>query len=361
MSRPRVVLLRGHWANPWELGAWELLSDRFDVSVAVTASNAYDLRGLGLEQRPVRTLRDRLPRGRAADLAVHVPGDRYFGLEDVLRDADVVHTAELGTWFAAQPARLRGALGFRLVVTVWETIPFLPAFLDRARAPRFAAARRDVLPAADLFLAATERARDALLLEGVEEGRVVVAPPGIDAERFAAAQWPARELLVSPGRLVWEKGHFDVLRALALLPERRLLIAGAGRERDRLLRYAEELGVAKRVEIRSVSYDEMPSVFARAEAVVLASLPTPIWEEQFGLVLAEALAAGAPVVASRSGAIPEVLAGSSARLFDPGDWRALARLLEEAPPAADDSAVVARYSREAAAERLAAAYERVLA
>jgi glycosyltransferase involved in cell wall biosynthesis len=362
VSRPRVVLLRGHWANPWELGAWELLSDRFDVSVAVTASNAYDLRGLGLEQRRVGSLRDRLPRGRAGDLAVHLPGDRYLGLEDVLRGADVVHTAELGTWFAAQPARLRRALGFRFVVTVWETIPFLPAFLDRARAPRFAAARRDVLPAADLFLAATERARDALLLEGVEDGRVAVAPPGIDTGRFAAARAPARELLVSPGRLVWEKGHFDVLRALALLPtERRLLIAGAGRERDRLLRYAAELGVAERVEIRSVPYDEMPSVFARAQAVVLASLPTPIWEEQFGLVLAEALAAGAPVVASRSGAIPEVLAGSSARLFDPGDWRALARLLEEAPAAADDSAVVARYSREAAAARLAAAYERVLA
>lgn len=362
MSRPRVVLLRGHWANPWELGPWELLGDRFDVSVAVTASNAYDLGRLALGQRRVGSLRDRLPRGRAGDLAVHLPGDRYLGLEDVLNDAEIVHTAELGTWFSAQPARLRRSLGFKLVVTVWETIPFLPAFLDRARAPRFRAARRDVTSAADLFLAATERARAALMLEGIDGGRVEVAPPGIDAERFAAAGAPARDLVVSPARLVWEKGHFDVLRALALLPgERRLLIAGAGRERDRLLRYAAELGVAERVEIRSVPYEEMPSLFARAEAVVLASLPTPIWEEQFGLVLAEALAAGAPVVASRSGAIPEVLAASSARLFDPGDWRELARLLAEPVPPGHDAAVVARYSREAAAERLAAAYERVLA
>ncbi|MEX0673470.1 MAG: glycosyltransferase family 4 protein [Gaiellaceae bacterium] len=361
MSRPRVVLLRGHWANPWELGAWELLSDRFDVSVAVTASNAYEVGRLRLAQLPIGSLRDRLPSGRLGDLAIHVPGDRYFGLEDALRGADVVHTAELGEWFAAQPARLKSALGFRLVVTVWGTIPFLPTFLDRVRGPRWAAATREVLAAADLYLATTERARTALVLEGVDPARVAVAAPGIDTERFAAARAPARDVIVSPGRLVWEKGHFDVLRALALLSgERRLLIVGAGRERERLLRHAAELGVADRVEIRSVPYDEMPAVFARAEVVVLASLATPAWEEQFGMVLAEALAAGAPVVASRSGAIPEVLAGSSARLFEPGDWPELARLLDETPPAADDSAVVARYSREAAAERLAAAYERVL-
>ena len=62
----------------------------------------------------------------------------------------------------------------------------------------------------------------------------------------------------------------------------------------------------------------MPSVFAGASCVVLASLPTKTWEEQFGLVLAEALAAGAPVIASSSGAIPEVLEGSGAPLFTPG-------------------------------------------
>ena len=63
----------------------------------------------------------------------------------------------------------------------------------------------------------------------------------------------------------------------------------------------------------------MPAVFAEASRVVLASLPTKTWEEQFGLVLAEALAAGAPVIASSSGAIPEVLHGSGAPLFTPGD------------------------------------------
>jgi len=136
---------------------------------------------------------------------------------------------------------------------------------------------------------------------------------------------------------------------------------------DDLRRYAAELGLGARVEIRSVPYAQMPSVFASASAVVLASLPTRIWEEQFGMVLVEAMAAGAPVIASASGAIPEVLDGSGAELFRPGDWPALAAALERtlagAPGArqAYPDEAVARCSLEAAAERLAAAYDGVLA
>jgi glycosyltransferase involved in cell wall biosynthesis len=370
MSRPRVVVLRGHSANPWELGAWELLRDRFDVAVAVTASNQYDLSGLALERVRARSLRDLLPLGRAGDLAVHVPGDRYLGLEQLLAEADVVHSAELGWWFSAQPAALKDALGFRLVLTVWETIPRLDHYLDRVRARRVRAGKQASLDAADLFLATTERARSALLLEGAPDERIVVAPPGIDTARFASGNaGPAgSHVIVSPGRLVWEKGHQDVLRALAALGgDHRLLIVGAGPEREQLLEYAADLGVADRVEIRAVPYAEMPDVYASASAVVLASLALPIWEEQFGMVLAEALAAGAPIVAASSGAIPEVLAGSQAVLVAPGDWPGLARALAEGPLArppgervAHDEALVRRYSYEAAAERLAAAYERVL-
>ena len=94
-----------------------------------------------------------------------------------------MHTAELGPWFAAQPARLRRELGFRLVVTVWETIPFRATF----RTARAAANRRVVLAETDLFLPTTDRARHCLLLEGVEPDRIEVVEPGIDVERFAGS------------------------------------------------------------------------------------------------------------------------------------------------------------------------------
>lgn len=366
MSRPRVVVLRGHNANPWDLRPWALLQDEFDVSVLVTGSNRFDLEDLDLPVVRGKALRDRLPRGRVGDLASQAPGDRYIDLERHLSGVDIVHSAELGVWFSGQPAALKERLGFRLVLTVWETI----AFRDTFRAFRGRRYRRDALAHADLFLAATERARRCLLLEGAAADRIDVSYPGVDVERFRGAQAALAQghLVVSPGRLVWEKGHYDVIRALATFEQPpRLLIVGSGPERGRLLQYAAELGLRDRVEIRSVPYSEMPSVFAAASCVVLASLPIPLWEEQFGMVLAEAMAAGAPVLASSSGAIPEVL-GTSAPLFAPGDWIELARLLREGPLARPpgeriqhDPALVGRYSLEAASERLRSAYRQVLA
>ncbi len=365
-ERPRVVVLRGHHANVGELRPWELLLDRFDVHVVTTARADQSIEGLRVPWSTAATRRARLPRGRLGTLATHAVGDAYVDVESLVRGAAIVHTAELVPWFAVQPARLRRQLGYRLVVTVWETIPFRSAL----RSSRAAANREVVLEATDLFLPTTERAASCLRLEGVGDDRIQVVQPGIDVDRFAvpAEHSPDRHLIVSPGRLVWEKGHYDVIRALASLGgEAHLLIVGAGGERSRLLRYAAELGIADRVEIRTVPYDEMPAVFAAASCVVLASLPIPTWEEQFGLVLPEALAAGAPILASASGAIPEVLDGSGAALFPPGDWIGLARLLAAGPLArppgervAYPPELVERYSTRAAADRLAAAYERTL-
>jgi glycosyltransferase involved in cell wall biosynthesis len=364
MSRPRITLLRGHSANPWDLRPWELLADRYDVRVLATGSNAFDLGGLALPVERVAALRDRLPRGRAGDLGALALGDRYLGLEAALRGSDVVHAAEIGVPYSHGPALLKTQLGFRLVLTVWETIPFGDAY-RRFRGRR---QRRETIPHVDLFLAATERARRALLLEGVGEERVVVAPPGIDTARFGARPAPASHLVLSVGRLVWEKGHQDLLRALAWLRreghDARALFVGAGPEEDRLHAYAHDLGLDDAVEWRrSVPYDEMPDVFARATCFVLASLPTVWWEEQFGMVLAEAAAAGLPIVAAASGAIPEVLRGTGT-LFPPGDWHALAEALERilgAPPQRHRPVeLVDAYSIEAAAARYAAAYERVL-
>ena len=372
MTKPRVVLLRGHNANPWDLRPWEQLTDRFDVGCLVTGSNRYDLSSLRLPIRRVRALRDLFPRGPAGDLAVKGPGDRYLGLAEALAGADIVHSAELGLWFSRGPALLKRRLGYRLVVTVWETIPLRSTY----RTARGARYRAETLGEVDLYLAATERARECLLLEDVPAGRIEVCPPGVDLERFSSgARDSAREqVVISPGRLVWEKGHQDVLRALAALerglvgePQRaRLLVVGAGPERGRLERYAADLGLADRVEFRSVPYERMPEVFAEASCMVLASLPIPLWEEQFGMVLAEAMAAGLPIIASASGAIPEVVARSGA-LFAPGDWMGLARALAAGPlrrpsgaHARHDPELVERYSSREAAERLAGFYERLL-
>jgi glycosyltransferase involved in cell wall biosynthesis len=401
---PRVLIVRGHQATPWELRPWRGLPERFEVSCLLTGSNRFQAPE-GLRPVGVRALRDLLPGGPVGELGAAALGDRYLSAQESFAGADVVHAEELSYWFAAEAARRKRRHGFRLVQTAWETLPHMSAYRNRH-------ARRNrelVLAETDLFLPATERAARALRLEGVGEERILVCPPGVDVDRFAADPVPthpmparATHTIVSPGRLVWEKGHHDVLRAFAALrrgiepefappatpplpghttaPGARLLIVGSGPEEGRLRAHAAELGIADAVEIRAVPYDEMPAVFAGASAMVLASqssataayhplgVPHAFWEEQFGMVLAEAMAAGLAIVATTNGAIPEVLAGAPVDLVAPGDWVEIARALAAGPLSRPPGARVAypgelvhRYSTAAAAERLAAAYDRVLA
>ncbi len=386
---PSVLVVRGHLANPWELGPWLQLPQRFEVSYLLSGSNRFTPPA-GLRAQRARALRDLLPRGPLGEVGAGVLGDRYMFSEEAFAGADIVHAAELSFWFAAEAAKRKRRHGFRLVQTVWETLPHMVAFRNRhARINR-----ELVLAETDLFLPATERAAQALRLEGVEEERILVCSPGIDVERFGIAPPdapPAQHTIVSPGRLEWEKGHHDVLRAIAALhrglvtlpdgglASPRLLIIGAGPEERRLREHAAELGLAGAIEIRSVPYEQMPTVFASASAMVLASLssanayyhlfdvPHAFWEEQFGMVLAEAMAAGLAIVASTSGAIPEVVAGAPVDLVAPGDWMGIARALAAGPlrraPAARISyppALLERYSTAAAAERLTVAYDSVI-
>ena len=364
---PRVVVVRGHQSNPWELRPWELLADRYDVSYLRTGRTWFDPSLIGLDARPVRALRDLLPPGRLGDTAVRLPGDRYLGARDALAGADVVHSQELGYWYSDQAARLKDDLGFKLVLTVWETLPFRDAYRNVRTRPY----RRRVLAATDLFLPTTERARLALELEGADPARIRVAAPGVDVDRFTPGGGPAPDppVILSAGRLVWEKGHQDVIRALAVLRRdgvrARAVLLGQGPEGERLARYAHELGVGDAVEVRAfIPYDQMPQVYAQASCLVLASIPIWSWEEQFGMVLAEAIAAGLPIVASSSGAIPEV-AGPTARYVTPGDWAGLAGALRETlaagrPGEVADPERVRHFSVHAAADRLAAAYNEVL-
>ncbi|MDX6700460.1 MAG: phosphatidyl-myo-inositol dimannoside synthase [Baekduia sp.] len=389
---PRVLVVRGHQATPWDLHQWEALPARFDVAYLRTEANGWDVGSVGLEAVPVGTRRDRLPKGRVGDIAALLAGDRYGeGADEAYAAADIVHAEELAYWFSADAARAKARHGFKLVQTVWETLPMLRTY----RRGGLAKLRDEVLAATDLFLPSTERARIGLLLEGVPEEKLAVCAPGIDVERFAApggdGTGASEHLIVAPGRLVWEKGHHDALRAIALLhrgivtlpngtvARPRLQIVGSGPEEGRLRAYAAELGIADAVSFGSVPYDDMPDVFARASALLLGSqssalggrhpldIPRAFWEEQFGFVFVEAMAAGLDIVATTNGAIPEVLDGQGT-LVAAGDYIGMARALAAGPLSRPPGERVAyppdllqHYSVAAFAERLTAAYDRVLA
>lgn len=399
-----VLLLRGYSVNPYELRPWELLGPEYSVSALICRGNDHGVSSLSLPKVRASGLRDRIglsllppsmasPVAAATAAAGQLVADSYRGADAAFAEADIVHTAELSTWFSADAAARRmldrRRHHYRLVVTVWETLPLRDSYRTR----RARHNRRLVLDEADLFLPTTKRAAHALLAEGVPARKIEVCPPGVDVTRFTSS--PAHggleptHVVLSVGRLVWEKGHQDVIRAFAalrrgMLPvpstaqDPQLVIIGRGPERARLEQHITEMGVRDFARIiPGLDHDAMAAEYADASVLVLASLPqamgplSPVrgpdvfWEEQFGMVLVEAMASGLDIIATRSGAIPEVLAGSG-RLVDPGDWWALARAIAAGPLRRPPAERVSyppelreQYSAEAAAKRLDHHYRQV--
>jgi L-malate glycosyltransferase len=193
---------------------------------------------------------------------------------------------------------------------------------------------------------------------------------GVDLERFRPANVdPARprseESLVvgCAARLVAGKGVADLLRSLALVPESEqvvLQIAGEGPERQALEALAGALTLGQRV--RFLGYvPDMPSFWGSCD---VAAVPTRELVESFSIAAVEAMACGLPVIASRRGALPDVVDdGVSGMLVDAGDvdgFAAAVRTYASDPilRRAHGSAARERCEELYAIERTAAAYAR---
>ena len=282
---------------------------------------------------------------------------------------DVIH---VHWWFPGGFSvwpRLRGRVPY--VLTSHGTDLFL---VDRAPAARFIAGPIFRNAAQTTVISSPLVARAERL--GVPRADITVIPMPVDAAVATELEQPftlraGADTLLFVGRLVERKGAAYAIRAVAEMSEAgrhvRLVVVGEGPERAALTALAQSLAVGDRVHFTgALSPAEVRDRYRAGGVFVMPAVTD--WkgeQEGFGMVLVEAMAFGLPVVATRSGGIPDIVRdGENGILVPERDVGALTRGITRL---LDDRALGARLAEAArddvrhrfAPSRIASAFDTV--
>jgi glycosyltransferase involved in cell wall biosynthesis len=196
--------------------------------------------------------------------------------------------------------------------------------------------------------------------EFVAKERIAVVENGVNVSRFidADAEHLRSELklgdvpiVVCVSRMAPEKGVDVLIESIAKLESDRavLVIAGDGPDVEKCRQLAQRLGVAERVHFLGLR-DDVERLFSAADVVVMPSL----WDEAFGLVVVEAMAAGVPVVVTASGAMPEIVDHGACGIVVPKrDSAALANAIDSLVMDPARAAAIGERGRQRVLERYA--------
>lgn len=202
--------------------------------------------------------------------------------------------------------------------------------LDAATAAHLAATERTALACAQAVIVTSPTTGRTVAAEfAVPLERLTVALPGLERRWTRLARRPADPPhIVSVGSLSPRKGHDVLIAALATLSDLdfRCDIVGGPAHRETAAALAAQIaahGLDARIALcGALPADAVADLFEAASVFALATR-----YEGFGMVFAEAMAAGLPIVGTTGGAVPEVVPASAGFLVPPDDADALAAAL----------------------------------
>ncbi len=368
----KLALLAGNRLSPWHFHAFRMLRGNPAITAFCTHT---ETRGDSLPGSrdmptfPAEFIHFDTQAGPIARRVRNILLSRYAGREphilpfhERLQDFDIIQSWELFTDWSAEAVAARARWGIPIAVMVWDNIPF-----NMERNPVRREIKRQVAAHADRFIVYTERSFRMLDLEHVPTERIVKIDPGVDTDKFAPGPanraafglGPDDFVILFVGWFLPRKGIDFLLLALrelvrdpALRRHRvRLMMVGPDQDRDRIEHLAQRLGVREACLFAgALPYERMPEAFRAADLFVLPSIATPEWQEQIGMTLIEAMAAGTPVVSTCTGAVAEI-AEDAAVLCQPNDFVALYEVITELIRNARRRRELAQHGREHALAR----------
>jgi glycosyltransferase involved in cell wall biosynthesis len=237
---------------------------------------------------------------------------------------DLLHIEE-EPW--TQPAsvsvRLARRLGIRAVLSTAESLPRGYTLGQRFRRERSLRLAQGIIGANRLAIALATRRRPSV-------PHLTLPPLGVTPPPAVPRVSHLGFAIGFVGRLVPERGLDLLFRAcVGLAGKWTLVVIGTGPSQEELEALAERLGISARVSwLGPLPRESVDEVWPRLDCVVFPSRTTPRWVATAARGALHAMANGVAVVASDSGALPEIV-GSTGRIVPEEDVPALARALQE--------------------------------
>lgn len=319
-------------------------------------------------------LADRMAAGVGVEMPVRLGEFDLLASRQIARvaramQADLIHAQTSH----AHSLALRAARATNLPLVVSRRVDF-PIAIN-------AFSRRKYLDPRVHYIAISQAVKAVLVQGGVPGERIHVVHSGINPSRFArrgttrdeelARRWgasPGTPLLLNVAALTDHKDQATLLHAAALLRDAgrnfKLVIAGSGELETELKALAAELNLDKQVNFAGY-VTELDLLYPAGDIFVMSS-----HLEGLCTSILDAMAAGLPVVATRTGGIPEIVQdGNNGLLAPPRDpaalARALGRLMDDSAlrdqfRAAGHQTVMERFTNDAMTEGTLAVYHKIL-
>ncbi len=341
--KPKVAIVRGPGLSKWEMSVYEPLLKWFDLTAIGSTKPVNDIQNIQIPVKQLICLPQYFPLPKLTPLMYTLFGDTQWlnGFDKAVAGIDIVHSVELFNGYSLQAVRAKKkGLIEAVTLTIHENIPFL---YDNYAAKM--ALKQEVIEGTDRFLAINEMSRQMLLLEGVNEKRISIIPQSVNTSAFRPPV-PADKLklqklrlkyriketdfvVLGVGRMVWEKGWFDLLSAALRIRQKikhvKFIFIGSGPKREYLESFSSRLGLEQTVTFTNLPYNQMDSMFRLADLFAYPTLPTPTWNAQWGGgAVAEAMATALPIVATLNGGVIDLVGREGGIFLQPQRFADLA-------------------------------------